>query len=66
MPVVRDINVERVSSRKSKRALPSRLRERADHGCAPDDCQFRMWRGERAENVKGLTLDRVTVNGKTV
>ncbi len=67
-PVVRDINVERVSSPKSKHALFLRA--------FPDapitdvrivNCQFNDVASPSViENVRGLTYDRVTINGKPV
>ena len=67
-PVARDINVERVSSRKSKYALF--LRGFANAPIADvrlTDCQFHeVAQPSVTENVRGLTLDRVSVNGKPV
>ncbi|MEO8623674.1 MAG: glycoside hydrolase family 28 protein [bacterium] len=68
MPVVRDISMQRVSSRKSKYAL--NLRGFA-HAQITDvrlsECQFSdVANGSIVENVRGLSLDRVSVNGKNV
>ena len=68
MPVVRDISMQRVSSRKSKYALNLR-----GFPSAPitdvrlSECQFHdVASGSIVENVRGLSLDRVSVNGKPV
>ncbi|MEP6733130.1 MAG: glycoside hydrolase family 28 protein, partial [bacterium] len=68
MPMVRDINVERVVSRKSKYVLYLR-----GFPAAPitdvrlTNCQFQdVANANVLEHVNGLTFDRVTMNGKTV
>jgi polygalacturonase len=65
-PVVRDINIERVSSRKSKYALYLRGFPNAPiSDVRLVDCRFQdVANGNVLENVRGLTLVRVTVNGK--
>lgn len=66
LPVVRDINVERVSSRKSKHALY--LRGFANAPIVDvrlTDCQFNQVASANVlEHVRGLVYDRVTINGK--
>ncbi|MDB4891302.1 MAG: glycoside hydrolase family 28 [Gemmatimonadetes bacterium] len=66
LPVVRDINVERVSSRKSKHALFLRAFPNAPiTDVRLSDCQFNdVANPSVLENVRGLTYDRVTINGK--
>ena len=68
LPVVRDINMERVSSRKSRYAL--NLRGFANAPITDvrlTDCQFHdVAQGSIIENVRGLSLTRVSVNGKPV
>jgi hypothetical protein len=68
LPVVRDINVERVSSRKSKHALFLRAFPNAPiSDVRLTDCQFNdVANPSMLENVRGLTYDRVTINGKAV
>ena len=68
VPVVRDINMQRVSSRKSKSALNLRGFPNAPiTGVRLSECQFHeVATGSIIENVRGLTLDRVSVNGKPV
>ena len=67
-PVARDINVERVSSRKSRYALY--LRGFANAPITDvhlTDCQFNnVAQASVTEDVRGLALDRVTVNGRPV
>lgn len=67
-PVARDINVERVSSRRSKYALYLRGFPNAPiTDVHLTDCQFNtVAQPSVTQNVRGLTLDRVTVNGKPV
>ncbi|CAN5873382.1 exopolygalacturonase PelB [soil metagenome] len=66
LPVVRDINMERVSSRKSRYAL--NLRGFANAPITDvhlTDCQFHdVAMGSIIENVRGLSMVRVSVNGK--
>ena len=66
MPVVRDINVERVTSRKSKHALYLRAFPNAPIvDVRLKDCQFAdVAEASVLENVRGLTYDHVTINGK--
>ena len=68
LPVVRNINMERVSSRKSRYAL--NLRGFANAPITDvrlTDCQFHdVAMGSIIENVRGLSLLRVSVNGKPV
>jgi polygalacturonase len=68
LPVVRDINVERVSSRKSKHALFLRAFPNAPiTDVRLSDCQFNdVANPSMLENVRGLTYDLVTINGKLV
>ncbi|MEO8334961.1 MAG: glycoside hydrolase family 28 protein [bacterium] len=65
-PVVRDINIERVSSRKSKHALFLRAFPNAPIvDVHLTNCQFNnVASASVLENVRGLTYDRVTINGK--
>jgi polygalacturonase len=67
-PVARDINVERVSSRKSKYALYLRGFPNAPiTDVKLTNCQFHsVAQPSVTENVHGLVLDGVTVNGKPV
>ena len=66
LPVVRDINMERVSSRKSRYAL--NLRGFANAPITDvhlTDCQFNdVAQGSIIENVRGLSMVRVSVNGR--
>jgi hypothetical protein len=66
--VARDINVERVSSRKSKYALYLRgFPDAPITDVKLTNCQFRnVAQPSVTENVRGLVLDRVTVNEKPV
>ena len=68
LPVVRDINVERVTSRKSKHALYLRAFPNAPIvGVHLSNCQFSdVASASVLENVQGLTYDHVTINGKPV
>ncbi len=68
LPVVRNIHVERVSSRKSKHALYLRAFDNAPIvDVRLTNCQFNnVERPSVVENVRGLSLDRVTVNGRPV
>ena len=68
LPVVRDINMQRVSSRKSNYALDLRGFPNAPiTDVRLSECQFHnVAKGSIIENVRGLTLDRVSVNGKPV
>jgi polygalacturonase len=68
LPVVRDINVERVTSRKSKHALYLRAFPNAPIvDVRLKDCQFAdVAEASVLENVRGLTYDHVTINGKPV
>ena len=65
-PVARDINVQRVSSRKSKYALYLRGFGNAPiEGVHLSDCQFHDVAMDNVlENVRDLTFDRVSINGK--
>ena len=67
-PVARDINVERVSSRKSKYALYLRGFPNAPiTDVKLTNCQFHsVAQPSVTENVRGLDLNGVTVNGKPV
>ncbi|CAN5276981.1 exopolygalacturonase PelB [soil metagenome] len=67
-PVARHINVERVSSRKSKYALYLRGFENAPiSDVRLTDCQFNnVAQPSVTQNARGLALERVTVNGKLV
>jgi polygalacturonase len=66
LPVVRDIDVRRVSSRKSKYALYLRGFDNAPiTDVRLGECQFHdVAKGNLLENVKGLTFDRASINGK--
>jgi hypothetical protein len=66
--VARDINVERVSSRKSKYALYLRgFPDAPITDVKLTNCQFHnVAQPSVTENVRGLVLDRVTVNEKPV
>ena len=68
MPLVRDINVERVSSRKSRYALNLRgFPGSPIIDVRLTDCQFHgVAKGSVVENVRGLQPERVSVNGKPV
>jgi polygalacturonase len=68
LPTVRDINVERVSSRKSKYALFLRGFENAPiRDIKLTDCQFNnVASGNVLNHVQGYKFDRVTINGKTI
>ena len=68
MPVARDINVERVSSRKSRYALFLRGFPNAPiTDVHVTDCQFNnVAQASVTQDVRGLSLDRVTVNGRPV
>ncbi len=68
LPVVRHVNVERVSSRKSRHALYLRAFDTAPIvDVRLTNCQFNsVERPSVVENVRGLSLDRVTVNGRPV
>ncbi len=68
LPVVRDINVERVSSRKSRHALYLRAFPNAPiTDVRLSDCQFHdVAIPSVLENVRGLTYERVTINGNPV
>jgi polygalacturonase len=65
-PVARDIHVERVTSRKSKYGLYLRGFPNAPiESVSLVDCQFNnVASGNVLENVRGITYDRVTINGK--
>ena len=67
-PVARDINVERVSSRKSKYGVY--LRGFANAPITDvhlTDCQFHeVANGNVTENVKNVTFERVSINGKPI
>ncbi|MES2180286.1 MAG: glycoside hydrolase family 28 protein [Gemmatimonadota bacterium] len=67
-PVARDINVERVTSKKSKYALYLRGFENAPiSDIKLINCRFDDVASPSVlENVHGLTYDRVTINGKSV
>ena len=67
-PVARDINVERLTSRKSKYALYLKGFENAPiSDIRLTDCQFNnVAQPSVTQNVRGLSLERVTVNGKPV
>ena len=67
-PVVRDISMQRVSSRKSRYALNLRGFPNAQIADVRlSECQFNdVAKGSIIEHVRGLTLDRVSVNGKPV
>ncbi len=66
LPTVRDINVERVSSRKSKYALYLRGFANAPiRDIKLTDCQFnQVASGNVLNHVQGYSFDRVTINGK--
>jgi polygalacturonase len=66
LPVVRDINVERVTSRKSKHALFLRGFPNAPiTDVHLTNCQFNdVANASVLENVRGLTYDHVAINGK--
>ena len=68
LPIVRDINVTRVSSRKSRYAVYLRGFVNAPIvDLRLSDMQFHnVARGSVVENVRGFALDRVSVNGKPV
>jgi polygalacturonase len=68
MPVVRDIDVRRVTSRKSKYALFLRGFENAPiAGISLTDCQFNdVAKGNLLENVKALTYVRSSINGQAL
>ena len=65
-PIARDINMLRVTSKKSKYGLYLRGFENAPiTDVKLTDCQFEdVAEGNVIENVKGLTYDHVTMNGK--
>ena len=67
-PVARDINVERVSSRKSKYGVYLKGFPNAPiTDVHLTDCQFHdVANGNVAENVKNVTYDHVSINGKPV
>ena len=68
MPVVRDISMQRISSRKSRYALNLRGFPNAPiTDVRLSECQFHdVANVSIVENVRGLALDRVSVNGKPV
>jgi hypothetical protein len=68
MPVVRDIEMRRVTSRKSKYALYLRGFENAPiMDVRLVDCEFaNVAKDNLIENVKGLTFAHTSINGKAI
>ncbi len=64
-PTVRDVDVMRVTSQKSRNALSIRGYARTPvTNVHIEDCKFdNVAQADVIENVKNLTLDKVTVNG---
>jgi polygalacturonase len=67
-PKVQNIEIVNVTSKKSKYAYYLRGSQKAPlHNIRLEGCSFEnVAKPDVVENVEGLTLDRVTVNGKTV